>query len=393
VRGALNASCAALALAAVLWLAAPAAAQTVWAVGDGGVEGPEDDAVAARIEASGPFDRLLYLGDVYETGTADEFARNYHPSFGRFKSQTSPTPGNHEWGNRATGYDPYWGALAPRTAGGHWYSFDLGRWHVISLNSMEDLAAGSRQLAWLRRDLARYQGTCTAAFLHHPRYDASEGRGDDANLEPLWQALVGKAVVVLSGHGHNYQRFAPERGIVQFVVGTGGRRRYGLFAHPRLVAGTDDHFGALRMRLAADGATFEFVTTDGAVLDSGSLACTPHPEGAGVAPFVSISRPRPGGTYSRRLRSFRGAARGLAAAPRVTLVRRTRSGCRRYDGTRFRRASCTTRRAVTATGAGPTWSYRLRRGRSLPRGSYSLVVRGEAPNGRGTRARATFRIG
>ena len=97
--------------------------------------------MAARVQQLG-IDRLFYLGDVYESGTAAEFANNYHPSWGRFKAITSPTPGNHEWDNRAQGYDPYWGALAPQNGGGHYYSYNLAGWHVVSLNSPRGLRLG-----------------------------------------------------------------------------------------------------------------------------------------------------------------------------------------------------------------------------------------------------------
>ena len=380
-----------LALALAATLAAPASgrAETVWAVGDGGVPTPHDDAVAARIESAGPFDRLLYLGDVYETGTADEFQRNYHPSFGRFKERTSPIPGNHEWENRATGYDPYWGARAPTTGGGHWYSFGLGAWHVVALNTEEDLSAGSRQLAWLRRDLANHTGTCTVAMFHKPRYSASLERGDNRGLEALWRELAGRAVIALSGHEHNYQRFAPERGVVQLIAGTGGRHRYELTADPRLAFGTDDHFGALRLELTAGTASFAFVTSEGATLDSGAIECSPH--STAPAPFVTISRPRSGRAYSRRLRSFTGTSRAIEGPVRITLLRRSRGRCRWFDGVRFRGASCATRRSVAAPGS-IRWRYSLRSGRRLPRGVYRLVVSGRSADGRAASRAMSFRI-
>jgi len=168
-----------LAMAVATGLPATAGADGVWAVGDGAVAGTEDDALAARVQAAG-VDRLLYLGDVYERGTASDYRQNYDPSWGRFKAIISPTPGNHEWGNRAVGYDPYWGALAPRTGDGHWYSFNHAGWHFVSLNSEEDTSSASAQVAWLRADLARYPGTCTVAFWHRPRYSGRAGgpRGD-----------------------------------------------------------------------------------------------------------------------------------------------------------------------------------------------------------------------
>jgi hypothetical protein len=206
-------------------IAAPppaASALTVWAVGDGGVAGPKDDLVAARIAREG-LHRLLYLGDVYDTGSAEEYASRFHRSFGRFKRLIRPTPGNHEWPNRAVGYDAYWRDLAPRSAAGHWYSFDLEGWHIVSLNSEE--VSRPEQLAWLRSDLARHPGTCTISFLHRPRYSAGK-HADDPDIEPLWSALAGRAVSVLAGHDHNYQRLRANRGLVQFVAGTGGRRLY-----------------------------------------------------------------------------------------------------------------------------------------------------------------------
>ena len=123
----------------------------VWAVGDAS-DNADSQATANRI--TGKIDRFLYLGDVYETGTADEFANNFDSVWGRFKALTSPTPGNHEWANRATGYDPYWGARAPQTGGGHYYSFTENGWEVLSLNTEESMAPGSPQYLWVQQKLA-----------------------------------------------------------------------------------------------------------------------------------------------------------------------------------------------------------------------------------------------
>ena len=382
--------------------AAPAAAATIWAVGDGAVPEPYDEEVAQRIQADGPFDRFLYLGDVYETGTAEEYRTNYDPAFGRFKAFSSPTPGNHEWDNRGQGYDPYWGSLAPRN-GGHWYSFDLAGWHIVSLNSEEDASEGSAQVAWLRADLARYDGTCTLAFMHKPRYSAQADSGGHPELEPAWSSLVGRAVAVLAGHHHNYQRLAPERGLVQFVVGTGGRRRYNVNeADPRLQASSDQVFGALRLRLASGTATYDFLTSSGEGLDSGSLGCRPHssaplrpptatPEpGAGlplVAPRVRISHPRSGRRYSRRLRRFRGTLRGADAPVRLTVVHKARCGSaeRRRSGSRL----CTRRYSFLARGR-ERWSLTFARG--LPAGLYTLTARVQPDGARSTSARVRFRV-
>ena len=270
----------ALGLAAVLATlalhASAAFGATVWAVGDGGDSFPEDDKVAAMIRSQGPFDRFLYLGDIYETGTAQEWANYYHPSFGQFREITSPTMGNHENPNALTGYDPYFGSQAPKTDGNRWYSFDLAGWHIISLNSQEPSTPDSPQVQWLRQDLARYPGTCTIAFWHRPRYSAALG-GGDPGLDPFWAELSGKAAVALVGHHHNYQRLIPVRGITEFVVGTGGHFFHSIdYSYARLVAGQDTSYGALRMNLSYGRMDYGFVRTDGSVFDPGSMNCTPH---------------------------------------------------------------------------------------------------------------------
>jgi len=387
------ASSVAAALAALALQPATGSAETVWAVGDGGVPERTDDDVAARIQREG-IDRLLYLGDVYETGTAAEFEGNYHPSFGRFKQITSPTPGNHEWDNRRVGYDPYWGPLAPQTDGGHYYSFDYAGWHFVSLNSHEDSGSGSPQVAWLRQDLARYDGSCTIAFWHRPRYSAG-GHGYAEDTEPFWRELEGRAVLALAGHEHNYQRLRVERGILPLIVGTGGRELNGVStSHHRLAAYDTTHFGALRMRTATGSLQYEFVTSAGAVRDRGSLSCRPHRSLSGGAPparpEIAIRTPVSGRTYSRRLSRLSGTATGAAAAPRLTLVRRLSGGrCAAFSGRRFTGASCSTRRAFAATGS-TRWSYRLPA--RLPRGSYKLVARVTGDGGRTALDAARFRV-
>lgn len=250
------------------------AAPVVWAVGDGGVVGPQDDRLAQMIERQG-IDRLLYLGDVYETGTAEEFRDRYHPSFGRFKEITHPVPGNHEWEARAEGYDPYWADLKRRNGGRHYYSFDVEGWHFVALNTEEPIGPGSPQFDWLTRDLAERRDNCTVAISHSPRYTVGE-HGYDEDLAPVWSELSGKAVALLSGHDHNYQRMEPEDGLTQFVVGAGGRQLYPVEEdHWRLATSDDDSFGALRLMLREGRIDYEYVTLDGGRQDSGRLACSP----------------------------------------------------------------------------------------------------------------------
>jgi len=375
-------------LSAIALLPAAAQAETVWAVGDGAVPEKNDDVLVDRIAREG-IDKFLYLGDVYESGTAEEFRTNYDSSFGRFKEITSPTPGNHEWPDRATGYDPYWGSRGLQPDGSHYYSFDYAGWHFVSLNSHEDSGPESPQVAWLKRDLAGYDGTCTVGFWHRPRYSAG-GHGYNEDVEPFWQALSGHAVVALSGHDHNYERLTSERGIVQFVVGSGGRELDGVkTSHHRLVAYDQTHFGALRMRLSSGRMQFEFMTSAGRVGDHGAFNCRPHTK-LGGGPSVTIRTPASGRTYSRRLSRLSGSAAGTTGAPRLTLVRRLSGGrCAAFNGTRFAGASCSTRRSFAATGS-TRWSYRLPV--RLARGSYKLAARVTGEGGRTALDAARFRI-
>jgi hypothetical protein len=247
-------------------------ATTVWAVGDGGVPEPDDDRVGAFL-AEQDVDRLLYLGDVYQTGTAEEFARHYHPAFGRFKRVTEPIPGDHEWPNRETGYNDYWAARLERSQNRYYYSFDLAGWHFVALNSQEPLDRRARQFAWLQNDLDGRTGDCTVVLVHKPRFNAGFHE-DFERLEPVWAALKGRAVAVVSGEDHNYQRFKPTRGLVQFVAGTGGRFRYPVdAADSRLASFSDDTTGALRLRLHEGRADYAYVSVDGKELDKGSLRC------------------------------------------------------------------------------------------------------------------------
>ena len=290
--------CIALAIAGLQ--AATAFGATIWAVGDGGDGFPNDDAVASMIENRGAFDRFLYLGDIYETGTPQEWANYYHPSFGRFKPITSPTPGNHDFPNAIGGYDGYFGAQAPQN-GGHWYSLDVGGWHLVSLNSEESTSGDSPQVKWLRADLAKYPGTCTIAFFHRPRYSAAPA-GGDYRLDPLWAALKDHGVAILNGHHHDYQRLISPSypDLTEFVVGTGGHFFHTVNASDtRLRAYEDAKYGALRMSLGFGRMDFQFITLDGATEDSGSIPCTPHtstpPNGAPTAAFnYSPSSPRSG---------------------------------------------------------------------------------------------------
>lgn len=377
-----------IALCVPLCAASTAAAGTrLWAVGDGGVSGNADDALASMVADRG-IDRLLYLGDVYETGTAREFEKHYASSWGRFKRITRPTPGNHEWGNREVGYDRYWGRRAFGAGGDeHYYSFNLGGWHFVSLNSEEDTGAASSQVAWLRRDLSRFGGTCTVAFWHRPRYDAGS-HSDAAEVEPFWRALTGRAAVVLNGHDHNYQRFRPVRGITQFIAGAGGRVPLNDVdtSDPRLAAADVSSLGALRLGLRRSAMTYGYRRLDGSRSDSGRVRCRAH------RPVIAIDRPVEGATLPRGSRSLAGRARGYAGQLRMSLLRRTPGGtCQTFDGRRFRRSSCRRRRPFTVRDRG-AWQLRIAAGRGLQPGAYALTVRASDPIGRSGTATARFSV-
>jgi hypothetical protein len=231
---------------------------------------------------------VLALGDIqYEDGTLAKLTASYDPSWGRMKAITRPVPGNHDYEtDGAEGYFRYFGASAGEPAKGY-YSFDLGGWHLIALNSncgaVGGCSAGSPQERWLRADLAASAATCTLAYWHHPRF--SSGRnGSDSLYAPFWQALYdANADVVLAGHDHHYERFAPQtagggldlaRGIRQFVVGTGGKAPRGL-SWVRLNSEVREtaSLGVLELTLGADAYEWRFRSAVGSFTDSGSATC------------------------------------------------------------------------------------------------------------------------
>ncbi len=230
------------------------------------------------------------LGDnAYDSGTSAEYMNCYNPlsSWGSFKARTKPSAGNHEYYTaEAQGYFDYFGAAAGDPQKGY-YSYDLGAWHVVVLNSNcaeVSCAAGSPQEQWLRDDLAAHPTACTAAYFHHPRF-ASSGVGNNSAVMPFWEALYdADAEVVLNGHAHNYERFAPqtpggqadpEGGIREFVVGTGGKS-LNLFGTVRANSQVriNDAYGVIKLTLHPDSYDWQFVTAPGgAVADSGSGQC------------------------------------------------------------------------------------------------------------------------
>ena len=261
---------------------------TVLAAGDvADCAGQGDEQTAALL------DRLpgvvLVLGDAaYPDGTAEQFARCYGPGWGRHVDRTRPAPGNHEYESPgAQGYFRYFGPRAGEPGRG-WYSFDLGGWHLVALNSnctrVGGCDSGSEQERWLRADLARHRRQCTLAYWHHPRFSSGSRHGNGPQVNGLWRTLHDAgADVVLSGHEHNYERFAPldgdgrpvPSGMRQFVVGTGGKSRYPFGPPlPGSEARDDTSFGVLKLTLRSTDYEWTFEAVDGQrFTDGGSGRC------------------------------------------------------------------------------------------------------------------------
>ena len=235
---------------------------------------------------------VLTLGDhAYPDGSAEDFEECYDPTWGRFEDRTKPSPGNHEYDTEeAEGYFDYFGKAAGEPDKGY-YSYDLGAWHLVALNSNCEEVGGcdaeAPQVRWLKADLAANDDkSCTLAYMHHPRFSSGGKHGSTHYIKPLWEALYeAGADLVLSGHEHNYERFAPqnpggradpERGIRGFVVGTGGGK--GLYPIVDPIANSEVHndntYGVLKLTLRPEGYEWRFVPVGGdEFTDSGSAGC------------------------------------------------------------------------------------------------------------------------
>jgi hypothetical protein len=246
--------------------------------------GAGDEATAKLLD--GLAGTVATLGDnVYQSGSAQQYADCYAPTWGRHKARTRPAPGNHDYRTAgAAGYFGYFGAAAG-TPGKGYYSYDLGAWHVVVLNSNLDTSRGSAQETWLRADLAAHPAACTLAYWHHPRFSSGSSHGNNTSVQPLWQALYeAGAELVLAGHEHHYERFAPQdptggadprEGIRQFVVGTGGAGHYGFgTVRANSEVRSTGAFGVLQLTLHPDGYDWEFVPVAGKTFgDAGSGTC------------------------------------------------------------------------------------------------------------------------
>jgi len=245
---------------------------TVWAIGDAGHDGEREATVAKLVKDANP-DQLLYLGDVYETGTREEF-QVYDKLWGGLAPRTAPVLGNHERPNKVRGYNPYWRSKKG-TAPPDRYSFRMAGWELIGLNSETRSAQLAQTARWLRKRVTR-PGDCRLVFWHSARYSAGLVHGDDPSIAPFWNAVAGHAKLVVNAHEHNMQRMRPRDGTVQLISGAGGHGNpYPLrSADPRLAFANDESDGALKIELAPGQAQLEFVDTDGQVLDSTVVRCS-----------------------------------------------------------------------------------------------------------------------
>ncbi len=232
---------------------------------------------------------VLPLGDTqYKTGELADFRLSYDPSWGRVLSITRPSVGNHEYGTPgARGYFDYFGTKAGKRGVGY-YSYDIGRWHLIALNAQcgyVSCAAGSAQLKWLAADLAAHPNTCTLAYWHQPRFSSGH-HGSNRAYDAFWRTLYSAgADIVLNGHDHDYERFAPQnpsgeadaaRGIREFVVGTGGNGHYDFRASPAANSQVRNNttFGVLKLTLRPTSYDWAFVPEAGkSFRDSGTGRC------------------------------------------------------------------------------------------------------------------------
>ena len=249
-------------------------------------------AATAKLVAQIP-GTVFAAGDlVYERGTAEEFKKCYEPTWGAFKDRTYPALGNHEYGTAgAAAYFAYWGARAG-TAGQGYYSYDLASWHIVVLNTncanvAGGCGKGSPQETWLAADLAQHANACIVAYGHHALFSSGvlKSHAVHPELKPLWQDLyAAHADLVLAGHEHSYERFAPQdpegqpdaqHGIREIVAGTGGRSHDLLgFATPNSEVRNWDTYGVLKLTLAPGNYKWEFIPVEGQTFrDSGSGVC------------------------------------------------------------------------------------------------------------------------
>jgi hypothetical protein len=247
----------------------------------------DQDSTAKIVEGLDPA-AVLTLGDTqYEKNTLAAYMEVFDKSWGKFKEIIHPAIGNHEYLTKnAQGYFDYFSSAAGDPEKGY-YSFDIGDWHFIALNSecshIGGCGKGSEEEKWLMQDLASHNNLCTLAYWHEPRWSSGE-HGDAKQMDAIWKDIAAAHVdLVLSGHNHDYERFVPmdgngrpaSDGTIEFVVGTGGKNKYRFTAPASAgeVVRDDTSYGVLKLTLKTGSFGWQFIPADTAFIDSGTAAC------------------------------------------------------------------------------------------------------------------------
>jgi acid phosphatase type 7 len=363
--------------------------------------GVDDDATANILDGL-PAATVMTLGDnAYPDGTPAEF-QCYHETWGRHKARTRPSVGGHEYATPgASGYFDYFGAAAGNRGEG-WYSYDLGEWHVIVLNTWcaefsSTCGPGTPQYAWLLADLAAHQTACTIAYWHIGLFSSGKVHGSNARVRPLWEALYEYGVeAVVNGNEHVYERFLPQTpsgvldpsyGITQFTVGVGGYMFYD-FAQilPNSAARNNTAFGVLKLTLHPGSYDWEFLPIAGRTYtDSGTASCHGAPGTPPVdttPPNVALTSPAGGSSTSDATPTFAGSA-GTAPGDEPNITVKVYSGGA---------ATGTPLQTLTATRAADG-SYSVEAAAALGLGTYTAQAeQADAAGNTGRSAAATFAV-
>jgi hypothetical protein len=250
----------------------------VFALGDGADGSTTSRDLANYVKAQNP-DRFFYLGDVYETGTASEFTNNYEPLYGSLTGRTDPVIGNHEYGNRSTGYYAYWinkRGWTKEQAKHRSYVDAASGWQIIAYSSETNMATEGN---WVAAQVAKQPGTCRIVMAHKGRHVVADtAGGDNTSQESVWSQIRFKTAINLVGHNHIYGRLATLDGVNVIVSGAGGHGLRSLGSQHHTVAASKTGVAtATRLVLRRGAADFSQVDKNGIVYDSGTITCTPAP--------------------------------------------------------------------------------------------------------------------
>jgi hypothetical protein len=248
----------------------------VFALGDGADGSTTSRDLANYVKSQNPA-RFFYLGDVYESGTAAEFTNNYEPLYGAMAGKTDPVIGNHEYGNRSTGYYAYWmnkRGWTQEQAKHRSYVDAASGWQIIAYSSETDMVAEGN---WVGGEVAKHSGTCRIVMAHKGRHVVADtAHGDNTNQESVWSRITNRTAINLVGHNHIYGRLTPIDGVTVIVSGAGGHGLRSLGPQHHTVAASKTGVAtATRLVLRRGAADFRQVDKNGTVYDSGTITCTP----------------------------------------------------------------------------------------------------------------------